>query len=205
MERSSVASISEVRGVSGSPDSLRPESVDSNSSSDPDVTPIQHGHAPPNDIVAEISVGVTDAVGVSETDPEVSSLGDHGSEVLTLGAYGSDPVTFTDVDSVVIGSDPEISRRPVEADDEEDLIHDLKLATEVEHILNLANGGVPVMGDEQNGVDHTPGPAVDDLEVESSIVATPLQWTFPPVLEDFDLMESDVDPSQLEEIFSDDR
>ena len=31
------------------------------------------------------------------------------------------------------------------------------------------------------------------------------RWSFPPVLEDFDLMESDVDPSLLEEIFADER
>ena len=32
-----------------------------------------------------------------------------------------------------------------------------------------------------------------------------IKWNFPPVLEDFDLMESDVDPSQLEDYFNDPR
>lgn len=34
---------------------------------------------------------------------------------------------------------------------------------------------------------------------------TPVSWSFPPLLEEFDLITSDVDPCQLEEIFADDR
>lgn len=31
------------------------------------------------------------------------------------------------------------------------------------------------------------------------------RWSFPPELEEFDLMESETDPSELEQIFADDR
>ena len=31
------------------------------------------------------------------------------------------------------------------------------------------------------------------------------QWSFPPKLEEFNLMDSDADPSELEAIFSDER
>ena len=31
------------------------------------------------------------------------------------------------------------------------------------------------------------------------------RWSFPPELEDFDLMSSDVDPAELEQMFADDR
>lgn len=186
MERSLVASISEVRDVSSSPDSLRPESVESNTSSDLDVTPIQHGHTHPNGTMAEISIAVTD---VDKTVPEVSTPGAQSSEVLTLRGQ-----TSLETDVSMMSTSEDVSR------------HDL----EPERNLNLANGDVPDMAGKQlqNGVDHTPSPApvVEDLEVDSSsIMATPPQWTFPPVLEDFDLMESDIDPSQLEDVFSDDR
>ena len=31
------------------------------------------------------------------------------------------------------------------------------------------------------------------------------RWSFPPVLEDFDLMETEADPAELEQIFADER
>ena len=31
------------------------------------------------------------------------------------------------------------------------------------------------------------------------------RWSFPPVLDQFDLMETDTDPSELEDIFNDER
>ena len=31
------------------------------------------------------------------------------------------------------------------------------------------------------------------------------RWSFPPELEEFDLMESDADPSELEQMFTDER
>ena len=31
------------------------------------------------------------------------------------------------------------------------------------------------------------------------------RWSFPPVLEDFDLMETEADPADLEQIFADER
>ena len=31
------------------------------------------------------------------------------------------------------------------------------------------------------------------------------RWSFPPELDDFDLMESDADPTELEQMFADDR
>ena len=31
------------------------------------------------------------------------------------------------------------------------------------------------------------------------------RWSFPPELEEFDLMESDADPTELEQMFADDR
>lgn len=31
------------------------------------------------------------------------------------------------------------------------------------------------------------------------------RWSFPPQLEDFDLMETDADPAELEQIFADER
>ena len=31
------------------------------------------------------------------------------------------------------------------------------------------------------------------------------RWSFPPLLEDFDLMNSDMDPAELEQLFADDR
>ena len=51
---------------------------------------------------------------------------------------------------------------------------------------------------EESGVDGEP-------ESDPSAVPSSPVWNFPPVLEEFDLMESDADPTQLEEIFADDR
>lgn len=45
----------------------------------------------------------------------------------------------------------------------------------------------------------------DCQERQEEETDTAPRWNFPPVLEDFDLMSSDVDPSQLEEIFEDKR
>ncbi len=46
---------------------------------------------------------------------------------------------------------------------------------------------------------------VVEEEEEPSVVRSSPVWNFPPTLEDFDLMESDIDPSQLEDMFADDR
>ena len=48
---------------------------------------------------------------------------------------------------------------------------------------------------QQNGVSH--------LSVEE--VGERGRWRFPPVLEDFDLMETEADPDELEIMFHDDR
>lgn len=44
----------------------------------------------------------------------------------------------------------------------------------------------------------------DVVEGEEETESMPA-WSFPPVLEDFDLIESDIDPSELEAIFADKR
>lgn len=59
----------------------------------------------------------------------------------------------------------------------------------------------------ENGISK---PEPEMKEIEESLAECELEplspvWKFPPVLEDFDLMESDVDPSELEEIFADER
>lgn len=51
----------------------------------------------------------------------------------------------------------------------------------------------------ENGIDHM---TVETAEEEG---AGSKRWSFPPVLDDFNLMESDVDPTDLEAIFADDR
>lgn len=45
----------------------------------------------------------------------------------------------------------------------------------------------------------------EEQEEEVEQCEVPQRWSFPPVLEDFDLMSTDVDPSQLEDIFADSR
>ena len=52
----------------------------------------------------------------------------------------------------------------------------------------------------ENGVDEDA--VVENGEVESE---DKRRWSFPPVLDDFNLMESDADPTDLEAIFADDR
>ena len=56
------------------------------------------------------------------------------------------------------------------------------------------------------------GVEVDSVEVESvkgdvksSVQEEEKHWSFPPVLEEFNLMDSDVDPCDLDEIFADSR
>ncbi len=56
----------------------------------------------------------------------------------------------------------------------------------------------------QNEINRSLTNGVED-ECDDDDDVIPARWVFPPVLEDFDLMESDMDPSQLEEIFADDR
>ena len=51
---------------------------------------------------------------------------------------------------------------------------------------------------EEDGVD-------EGLKEEEEKGEEPRQWSFPPVLEEFNLMDSDVDPGELEDTFSDDR
>lgn len=51
----------------------------------------------------------------------------------------------------------------------------------------------------ENGIDHMTVETAEEEGVGSK------RWSFPPVLDDFNLMESDVDPTDLEAIFSDDR
>ena len=52
----------------------------------------------------------------------------------------------------------------------------------------------PVVG---NGVETEDGVGEGGAETK--------RWSFPPVLDDFNLMESDVDPTELERIFADER
>ena len=65
----------------------------------------------------------------------------------------------------------------------------------------MHNGGIVENGyhdDDlvaENGVDHK---ALENGEDKK-------RWSFPPVLDDFNLMESDIDPSELEAIFADER
>ena len=61
----------------------------------------------------------------------------------------------------------------------------------------------------ENGISRLEWNEADELPVEGEsdpieVLSSPV-WKFPPALDDFDLMESDVDPSQLEDIFVDDR
>ena len=64
------------------------------------------------------------------------------------------------------------------------------------------NGGIVENGyhdDEpviENGIDHQVFENGEDGKK---------RWSFPPVLDDFNLMESEVDPAELEAIFADDR
>ena len=72
----------------------------------------------------------------------------------------------------------------------------------------LANGTVR---SESNGeviteqLNPTEEPDEPEEEEEEGETDAEQRWNFPPVLEDFDLMSSDVDPTQLEEIFEDKR
>lgn len=64
----------------------------------------------------------------------------------------------------------------------------------------MHNGSIVENGyhdNEPNGVEPEVGEGENGVETK--------RWSFPPVLDDFNLMESDVDPSDLEAIFADDR
>ena len=62
----------------------------------------------------------------------------------------------------------------------------------------------------ENGLHDNDNPAVQNSTSADHVAAQEEEvrkkrWSFPPVLDDFNLMESDVDPADLEAIFTDDR
>ena len=69
------------------------------------------------------------------------------------------------------------------------------------------NNGVEmeVKKGEEDSVEVGVKEELDGMETHVKEEEEPRKWSFPPVLEEFNLMDSDVDPSELEETFADDR
>lgn len=67
----------------------------------------------------------------------------------------------------------------------------------------MHNGGIVENGYHDNEPIVENGVETEDDMGEGG--AETKRWSFPPVLDDFNLMESDVDPTELERIFADER